>query len=739
MEGREELELLRYLRSQRQLSDQLIEGDSLDQVAPGFLRVVAELLRWEVGALWEVTGESEPLRFVTGWSAPDLNAEPLWRRSRELSFTRAHGLPGNAWASGNIELAPDYGGYPTPSPRAEVTATLGLEAALAIPVPIGSPDKVLAVAEFHTRSFNPQSEELMALLAGFTDQLGTFIARRRAEARSAEAERFRQHLAEVVRGTHDAVMSKDLEGIVTSWNPAAARLYGYSAEEAIGRHISFLVPPDHKDEEMVILERIRRGERLETYETERLRADGARVAVSLTVSPIRSPMRGLIGASIVARDITAERRRRWAQEFLVAASRLLDSSLDPAETARTIVSTAVPELAELCVIDFRRGDGWLGESVVAGAQPAMAERLEQIRRDSPLDPNGDHPAAQVVRSRKPMIWRDLTAPDVVDKVAQNDEHLRLMKEAGYHSAAVVPLVARGRVLGAISFLHAASDLRYDPDDLDFLSELGERAALALDNARLYQERDRIAKNLQRGLRPPRPAKIPGLGISVVFEAAGEGIEVGGDLYDVLPTEDGCWILVGDIAGKGSAAAGVSVAVRHSVRGLAREVAEPEDVLARVNELLLEGDSLNDFATVLLARLRQEGGAWSAAIACAGHPPAVLTTPEGPQQMGGGSVLGAWTDAAVTRHDALLAPEHTLVVCTDGWLEAGPVADHKPPEALATMAQELAALELPELTESLRMDAVGRSEGPLRDDLVLVAVRPRAAGSPLRSSQARAVA
>ncbi len=83
----------------------------------------------------------------------------------------------------------------------------------------------------------------MALLAGFADQLGTFIARRRAEATSAEAERFRQHLAEVVRGTQDAVLSKDLDGIVTTWNPAATRLYGYSAEEAIGRHVSFLVPP----------------------------------------------------------------------------------------------------------------------------------------------------------------------------------------------------------------------------------------------------------------------------------------------------------------------------------------------------------------------------------------------------------------------------------------------------------------------------------------------------------------
>lgn len=724
MQEPQELELWRYLQSQRELAARLIEGDSLDQVAPRFLEIVAGLLRWEAGALWEVLGDEEPLRLVTGWSAADLDARPLWRRSRELSFGKGTGLPGDAWRSGRIALAPDYRDYPTPAPRFEVSAELGLEAALAIPVPTGSSEDVLAVAEFHTTSFNPQSEEMLALLTGFADQLGTFIARRRAEAKSAEAERFRQHLAEVVRGTQDAVLSKDLDGIVTSWNPAARRLYGYSAEEAIGRHISFIVPPDHKDEEKAILERVKRGERLETYETERIRADGTRIAVSLTVSPIRSPMRGLVGASVVARDITAEVRRRRAQEFLVTASRLLDSSLDPTETARTIVSTAVPELADLCLIDFRRPDGWLGDTVAAGADPEMAARLERIRRAQPLAPDGDHPVAQVLSLNQPMVWRDLTAPDVEDRISQSSEHLQLMRDAGYNSAAVVPLVARGRSLGALSFLHARKDMRYDSGDLEFLAELGERAALALDNARLYEERDRVAKNLQRGLRPPRPAEVPGLEISVVFEAAGEGIEVGGDLYDVLPIEDGCWLLVGDVAGKGSTAAGISVAVRHSVRGLTREIDEPDEVLRRVNELLVGGETLNDFATAMLVRLQRRGGGWHLVLAAAGHPPAVVAGAGGPALLGGGSVLGAWQEPNVERHERTLGNGETLALCTDGWLEAGPVASHQGPEAFGEMTQALIGLELAEMTERLRADAVDRSSGPLRDDLVVLAVRSR---------------
>jgi PAS domain S-box-containing protein len=858
MDEPRELELRRYLQCQREIAAELIDGDSLEQVAPGFLRVIAELLRWEAGALWEVVEGAPALRFVHGWSAPGLNAAPLWKLSRELSFSRGIGLPGRVWKTGEVELAPEFGDS-SDFPRHAGAAAIGLQAALAIPVATGPRDEVLAVAEFHTHYFNAQSEQLMELLSGFAEQLATFIARRRTEAKilaaeefkaavmssaldciigmdetgaviefnaaaeqlfgysreealgremaelivpahlrerhragllryletgegevigrrtelpalrkdgtivpveltvskiagsepptftgflrdvsdRADAERVRQHLAEVVRGTQDAVYAKDLDGFVTAWNPAAERLYGYDAEEAIGRHISFLIPADHKNEENQILDRVLAGERLETYETERIRADRARIAVSLTVSQIKLPQRGVIGASVIARDITSEIRQRKARDFMLAASRLLDSSLDPDQTARTIVATAVPELAELCVIDFLREDGWFGDSVVAGKDPASATRLERIRRETPLDPTGAHPVAQVLRAGEPMVWRDLKAPDVIDDVAQNDDHRQLIDDAGYNSAAVVPLIARGRVLGALSFLHVQRDLRYDPGDLDFLSELGDRAALVLDNARLYHERDQIAENLQRGLRPPRPPQVDGLEIAVVFEAAGRGIEIGGDLYDVLPTADGCWILIGDVAGKGSAAAGVSVAVRHAVRGLTREIDEPQEVLMRVNELLLSGNSLNDLATAALARLRHGDGGWRLVLACAGHPPAVHATPGGAMQLGGGSVLGAWEDSAVERHETTVGPDDTLVLCTDGWLEAGPTAAHREPEMLAQMTDSLAGLPLGELTARLRTDAVNRGSGDLRDDMVVLAVRPNGgapgAGEPRQSS------
>ena len=279
MERSGESELRRYIDCQRKLAERLIDGDSLEEVAPDFLSIVAGLLRWEAGAMWEVVEATPALRFVCGWSVPELDAEPLWRVSRELEFRAGVGIPGRAWASGRIDRTPAHVDSPDRFPRLDAALDLGLRAAMAIPIAAGPGKEVLAVAELQTLEFNDQSELLAELVESFAEQLAAFILRRRSEARirAAEADtaRLRSHFAEVVAGSQDAVLSKDLEGILTSWNPAAERLYGYTAEEAIGRHISFIVPPDHEHEEQRILDLIRSGRRLETYETDRIRADGA--------------------------------------------------------------------------------------------------------------------------------------------------------------------------------------------------------------------------------------------------------------------------------------------------------------------------------------------------------------------------------------------------------------------------------------------------------------------------------
>jgi PAS domain S-box-containing protein len=131
------------------------------------------------------------------------------------------------------------------------------------------------------------------------------------------AEEATQRLASIVDSSDDAIVSKDLNGIITSWNKGAERIFGYMAEEIIGKSIKILIPPDNQDEENTILERIRRGERIEHYETIRQRKHGSLISISLTVSPLRNTQGKIIGASKIARDIT-ERKRSEAQITILA-------------------------------------------------------------------------------------------------------------------------------------------------------------------------------------------------------------------------------------------------------------------------------------------------------------------------------------------------------------------------------------------------------------------------------------
>jgi PAS domain S-box-containing protein len=546
-----------------------------------------------------------------------------------------------------------------------------------------------------------------------------------------EAERTRAHLAAVVQDTLEAVMSKDLNGIITSWNEGARRLYGYAPKEAIGQPISILIPPDHGPEEWRILDRIRRGGRVEPYETERIRKDGVRIDVSLTVSPIKDPILGVTGASIVARDITAEKRRRVAQEFLARASAALEGSLDVGEIARTIVETAVPDLAELSIIDFLEEDGTIGRATVAAADPQMAGELEALRREDPLELAGDHPVARVLRTGRSLVLHDLKKPAIQDDVAQSEAHREFMLRADYSSAAVAPMFARGRLVGALSFLHLANDRRFDEHDLGLIEDVAARAAMALDNARLYAERDRIAKVLQRGLRPDEPQPIPGLEVAVVFEAAGEGVELGGDFFDVIPVDGAHYVLIGDVAGHGVDVAAHTAQIRHTVRALVLFGAPPADVVERVNTVLLETETGERFATLQLGRVEtREAGAIEVELASAAHPPAVIVRGDGATEtLSGGAIVGVWQQVEVAVHRFTVEPGETLLLYTDGWLEAGPVDVHRTPEELASEIAAVADDDLDSVLDRLRSDAVARAGNELADDLVLLAIRPTGSREP----------
>jgi PAS domain S-box-containing protein len=212
----------------------------------------------------------------------------------------------------------DVGVSALPDPLKETVAREHIAAVAFIPILIGGrlAGKFMAYYDRPHRFVESEIDVALTLAR----QLGFGIARLRAEQARSAAEERAQQLVSIVESSDDAIISKDLDGIIRTWNSGAERLFGHTASEAIGKPVTILFPPGREDEEPGILARIRRGERIHHYETVRRRKDGSLLDISLTVSPVRDGTGRIVGASKIARDITdrkeAERKLRESEQRL---------------------------------------------------------------------------------------------------------------------------------------------------------------------------------------------------------------------------------------------------------------------------------------------------------------------------------------------------------------------------------------------------------------------------------------
>jgi serine phosphatase RsbU (regulator of sigma subunit) len=431
------------------------------------------------------------------------------------------------------------------------------------------------------------------------------------------------------------------------------------------------------------------------------------------------------GLAALTHEVAELRRAAAAKDLLISASAVFDASLDPLQTMQTVASTAVPELADLCVIDLLREDGTIGDSVAAAVEEHLPRRLEELRTREPLDISGPHPVAHALRSEEPLWVYDLTDPVTLQRAAQSDEHMRFMRRVGYRSAVVIKLTARGHVLGALSFLRLTEGRDLQPEHLPLMQDLANRAAMALDNANLYAERTHVVRTLQRSLLPDALPEVSGVQFASAYHPVGEGNEVGGDFYDVFSVPSGCWLVVGDVCGKGTEAAALTALVRHSIRALALHQDSPAQVLGTVNEVMLSHELSARFATVILARLELSApGPVRATIASAGHPPPVLLGADGraycPEVSG--TLLGVVREARARDVAVTLEPGASVILYTDGLTDAGAPRSGIAPEELCSHLARAGLAPPRALVRRLEELAGARSAGRLRDDIAIVAAR-----------------
>jgi hypothetical protein len=433
----------------------------------------------------------------------------------------------------------------------------------------------------------------------------------------------------------------------------------------------------------------------------------------------------LLAAVVMHAALNRLREQRRRMEILVAATAKLDSSLDPAETLRTIANMAVPGLAELCVIDLLDDTGSVASTVVAAVDPAVAAGVQRMREEFPLDMRSEHPVAQVLAGHAPRAISDLTKDGALERAAQSVEHEQFMREAGYARAAVFPLVARGRTRGAISFLQLRGDARHDRSLLAVLEDMAGRGAMAFDNARLYAERAEVARTLRRSLMPALLPAIPGLELASHFRPSGAGNEVGGDFYDVFGGPEGCWLVVGDVCGKGAEAAALTGFLRHTTAAYAREGIGPGRVLSQVNRTMIDQDFDGRFATAIVARMRWRGPQVELTVALAGHPAALVVraADRSAAELGGsGALLGVFADAAIEEVSTMLEPGDALALYTDGLPEA-----HAPTRMISTgeMIDRLSAKAPVSARQAIDalLELLGSEDG-VRDDIAILSARVR---------------
>lgn len=376
-----------------------------------------------------------------------------------------------------------------------------------------------------------------------------------------------------------------------------------------------------------------------------------------------------------------ERLRRGSLSFLVEASDLLAGTLDRDQTLALMAQMTVPTLATWCAvytIADQASDPYLSyvlhedEELIDG----IKSLLSKIAPPDPVPTPGARvwaapaAAAHDAALRSSMRSLGLTGGPTHQVSSGIGPTLATASAVGGETV-VLPLVARNRVIGMLT-LGKPTDEHFRQEILELAEDLSRRAALALDNARLYSERTAISQALQRSLLPPETPKIDGVEVEVIYRAAGEGNEVGGDFYDVFPIRDGVYgFAIGDVCGTGPNAAAVTGLARHALRLLAREGLSGPAVLERLNSAILDEGARSRFLTLLYGEMRpQEDGSAELKVVCAGHPLPLRLRQDGTVEAAAEPqpLLGVMEDLELYEQTVTLDPGDVLLCVTDGVTE-----------------------------------------------------------------------
>jgi serine phosphatase RsbU (regulator of sigma subunit) len=468
-----------------------------------------------------------------------------------------------------------------------------------------------------------------------------------------------------------ATFTVDARGRVASWTVDAARLFGCTARAIVGLDACDSLMPGKSHSGLLRqgLAQVAAG-RVWTATLPMVLAGGG--AVAIRCEPLAEPG---AGALVIAQRVT----QQPGQGLLSEAAARIGTSLDLTQTAREAVEVTVPGFADGASIlvpeRMLAADEFTARketrevvmrrlvSCVAGQSPAETDRM---LRPGEVVVFGDESACfRAMGTGEPVLYHQLDAG-----AAQRLSRTAVGQQvaAGYAAFLAVPLVARGSVVGCVVFARAAASPDFTRSDIQLAGQLAARAALCIDNARMYHRERRIALALQRGLMPGTPEIPPGMEVAQRYLPVGASV-IGGDWHDIVTLPGGkAALIVGDAMGHGPEAAAVMVQLRTAAHTLADLELPPEEVLRRLDRMAA-GMTVAAFATCICAVIDPADG--SCVIAKAGHLPPVLVLADGSTRvldLPAGLPLGLGVESFEAR-TVSLPPGATLALFTDGLVES----------------------------------------------------------------------
>ncbi|HEX3690001.1 MAG TPA: SpoIIE family protein phosphatase [Solirubrobacteraceae bacterium] len=379
-----------------------------------------------------------------------------------------------------------------------------------------------------------------------------------------------------------------------------------------------------------------------------------------------SPEGEILMAVNLIEDITETKRHEIAQRLMAETLRTLAETPDLTSTLQAIADAAVPSLADWASVNMVDESGEIRMLAIAHRDPEKVRQGWYLNQRWPTDHDESRGLASVIRTGEPLLVREITE-EMLTHRAQDPEHLGILREVGLNSAMIAPIRSGERILGALSFVSCTSR-RFDERDLELASDLGRQAGVIVDSAELQAAQSHIAQTLQAGLIPRTLPAVEGWKLSSAYRAAGRGVEVGGDFYDLVTFDGGWAAIIGDVVGKGAEAAALTALARHTLAAIVASTGNVAHAFQVLNRRLRErSDDYRSLCTVAAVVVSGED---QVTILSAGHPLPVLRRGVAAWPVGRpGPMLGYVDDVELQNTPVAVDLGDQLILYTDGVLDA----------------------------------------------------------------------